>query len=166
MKKRNISKINPKAIRFLKEAGWYDGRKIDITQLVQSLEEKGIVVFEAARNFLEEFGGLDIKMADSYFGEHEFRNTIFLDETSIYRGSQELSPFNTKCICIGRVCDHEYHMWIDENGIFYHNRDLIADNIEALWNSLLTTENSSKAWKFLSDYKKLNFNNSKFIVRD
>ncbi len=42
--------------KLLKKAGWYEGRKIDITKQIEYLEKSGYKVFEAARNFMEEFG--------------------------------------------------------------------------------------------------------------
>ena len=44
----------------LVRAGWFENRKIDITDYVKILESAGYEVFDAARKFLEEFGELNI----------------------------------------------------------------------------------------------------------
>ena len=38
--------------------GWYEGRRVPIEEWVASLSNEGLVLFDAARMFLEEFGGL------------------------------------------------------------------------------------------------------------
>ena len=47
--------ISNKTIEVLKEAGWYEGRKIDISENVKFLEERGFEVFESAKRFMEQF---------------------------------------------------------------------------------------------------------------
>ncbi|MFW2503367.1 SUKH-3 domain-containing protein [Clostridium diolis] len=57
----------------LVRAGWFENRKIDITDYVKILESAGYEVFDAVRKFLEEFGELNIipKYIDS-FGEEDY----------------------------------------------------------------------------------------------
>lgn len=55
-------KISNKKIEELKKAGWYEGRKIDISENVKFLEERGFEVFESAKKFMEEFGELRINV--------------------------------------------------------------------------------------------------------
>ncbi|PEA81595.1 hypothetical protein COL60_24935, partial [Bacillus pseudomycoides] len=55
-------KISNKTIEELKKAGWYEGRKIDISENVKFLEERGFEVFESAKKFMEEFGELRINV--------------------------------------------------------------------------------------------------------
>ncbi|EJS11482.1 hypothetical protein IKS_05370 [Bacillus cereus VDM062] len=45
-------KISNKKIEELKKAGWYEGRKIDISENVKFLEERGFEVFESAKKFI------------------------------------------------------------------------------------------------------------------
>ena len=44
----------------LKKAGWYEGRKIDLTKYEEAYAKIGCELFPAARKFLEEFGDLAI----------------------------------------------------------------------------------------------------------
>lgn len=43
----------------LKKAGWYEGRKIDISELVKECEKAGVYLTEPQKRFIEEFGGLE-----------------------------------------------------------------------------------------------------------
>ncbi|WP_180230678.1 SUKH-3 domain-containing protein, partial [Bacillus pseudomycoides] len=54
--------ISNKTIEGLKKAGWYEGRKIDISENVKFLEERGFEVFESAKKIMEEFGELRINV--------------------------------------------------------------------------------------------------------
>ena len=68
--------LDNKAKKLLKKAGWYEGRKIDITNYVRSLEDSGYEVFDAAREFLEEYGELEFVL------NYEFEGEIRSDEHS------------------------------------------------------------------------------------
>lgn len=45
----------------LRKAGWYEGRKIDLTKYEKAYAEVGCKLFPAAKKFLEEYGDLDIQ---------------------------------------------------------------------------------------------------------
>lgn len=42
----------------LRKAGWYEGRKIDLTKYEEEYAKLGLEIFPAARKFLEEYGEL------------------------------------------------------------------------------------------------------------
>ena len=42
----------------LRKAGWYEGRKIDLTKYEEAYAKIGCEIFPAARKFLEEYGDL------------------------------------------------------------------------------------------------------------
>lgn len=42
----------------LRKAGWYEGRKIDLTKYEEGYAKLGLEIFPAARKFLEEYGEL------------------------------------------------------------------------------------------------------------
>lgn len=48
----------------LRKAGWYEGRKIDLTKFEEQYAKIGCELFPAARKFLEEFG--DLKICDKF----------------------------------------------------------------------------------------------------
>lgn len=74
--------------RRLKEAGWYEGRKIDISNLVRECEKDDVYLTESQKRFIEEFGGLE--------GSHENanRNWVYIgDSRKIQYHNTELSYF-------------------------------------------------------------------------
>lgn len=43
----------------LREAGWYEGRRVDISEIVKAAEEHNVVLTKEQKSFLEEFAGLE-----------------------------------------------------------------------------------------------------------
>lgn len=62
--------------KILVDAGWSASRHIDIQQYVEALNEDGYKISEKAKNFLVEFGGLEISH-QAYRFPHEIENTHF-----------------------------------------------------------------------------------------
>lgn len=56
-----------KTLYYLKKAGWYEGRKVDMTDFYEQLEAGGYVLFPAYKKFLDEFGRLEIKVNDTRY---------------------------------------------------------------------------------------------------
>ena len=56
----------------LRKAGWYPGRKVDISDQIEYWESLGYQTFDAAVKFMEEFGKLHI--IDKYISS--FDNTL------------------------------------------------------------------------------------------
>lgn len=52
----------------LRKAGWYEGRKVDLTEYEEGFSNQGCEFFSAAKKFLEEFGDLDIQ--DKYWSAY------------------------------------------------------------------------------------------------
>lgn len=50
--------IQPETLELLKKAGWYEGRKTDISPLIIRYRKEGIVLTEAQIEFMQEFGGI------------------------------------------------------------------------------------------------------------
>lgn len=46
----------------LRAAGWYPGRKVDVGSWAAEFAARGIVMHDAARRFLEGFGGLNVEI--------------------------------------------------------------------------------------------------------
>jgi hypothetical protein len=53
-------------IEVLRNAGWHEKRKINIESIVRLLESRGFEVYPAVRDFLEEFGMLEINLNRAY----------------------------------------------------------------------------------------------------
>lgn len=56
----------------LRKAGWYEGRKIDLSKYEEAYAKLGCELFPAARKFLEEYGDLDIQ--DKYISTATYEN--------------------------------------------------------------------------------------------
>ena len=50
-------------LNVLKNSGWSDGRKQDITQWIQILTEEGYIVNEYAKSILSELGDLQVRVS-------------------------------------------------------------------------------------------------------
>lgn len=64
-------KTDEKVVYLLKKSGWYEGRKTDISKLVEMLEEAGFEVFEKAREFMTEFDDLKMLQEAPYYDNDE-----------------------------------------------------------------------------------------------
>ncbi len=50
---------NERILQALKKAGWYDGRKTDISDVIEYYSKRNITLFPKAAAFFEEFRGID-----------------------------------------------------------------------------------------------------------
>ena len=144
----------------LRKAGWYEGRKIDLTKYEEGYAKLGCELFPAARKFLEEYG--DLKICDKI----EFP---YIKEGVSYNESSTQWP-----ICVGRrdlelekrvdelygqkilrVCALEYceiYIYISEDGRFFVNwyfDGLWAENSDQLWNEYYGEEYGRASWEDL-----------------
>lgn len=129
----------------LRKAGWYPGRKVDISDQIAFWENLGYPTFDAAIKFMEEFGKLHIvdrfifKFNNSIIELHQ---TTFV--TEILKHYHEYSDeekhefnlfgMNNKKILPIFSADGEYTVFISETGEFYIDAGLIAENTEQFWN--------------------------------
>lgn len=60
-----MSILSATALAVLKNAGWYEGRRVDAQKNLFLLDKAGYTVFDHVREFLTEFGDLDIKFKNS-----------------------------------------------------------------------------------------------------
>lgn len=105
----------------LKNSGWYDGRKIDITENMKFLEERGFEVFESAQKFMKEFGEMKINVAE-VDGEGSIdliKHTTCIKETvgvlnSLHFGLE--GYVNERVIPIASLYDFEINLYISESG--------------------------------------------------
>ncbi|MBA3531863.1 MAG: SUKH-3 domain-containing protein [Ardenticatenales bacterium] len=74
--------FSERTIETLRRAGWYPGRKIDISAYIDALEAEGYVVFPSVQAFLQEFSGLKL------IHENEF-NGIALSEATEFDAADE-----------------------------------------------------------------------------
>ncbi|KMQ16995.1 SUKH-3 domain-containing protein [Bacillus mycoides] len=142
--------ISNKTIEELKKAGWYEGRKIDISENVKFLEERGFEVFESAKKFMEEFGELRINVEKirSDGSKKISKHTTCIKEVI---GVLDSSCFglenfiDDKVIPIGSLYDFEINLYISESGRIFEATGWAGDTVlEALDNIIL--EKGTMIW--------------------
>ena len=127
--------------KLLKKAGWYEGRKIDITKQVEYLEKAGYEVFEAARNFMEEFGELTIRAKYIGFQEKESydEHSTKYDELSFYCEDCDNYDENAgvKTIPICELFKGEFVVCLSDSGNFFKDQGIRAEGSDNFWNGIL-----------------------------
>ncbi|MEN1939254.1 SUKH-3 domain-containing protein [Paenibacillus sp. 102] len=137
--------ISNKTIEELKKAGWYEGRKIDISENVKFLEERGFEVFESAKKFMEEFGELRINVEKIWpdglvISKHTtcIKEVIGVLDSSCF-GLENF--IDDKVIPIGSLYNFEIDLYISESGRIFKSIGWVGDNVlEALENVILEKE--------------------------
>ena len=148
----------------LRKAGWYEGRKIDLTKYEKAYAEVGCKLFPAARKFLEEYGDLDIQ--DKYISTATYENGdhfIVINRSLIdvayccYPRDLELEKmvdelFHQKILRVGAIDHGNIDIYISEDGRFFVNwyfDGLWAENSDQLWNEYYGEEYGRASWEDL-----------------
>lgn len=137
----------------LQKAGWYEGRKIDVSHYEKKFTELGYEFFPAAYNFFEEFGDLYIK--DKYWSI-SVKNTVTVNESTtelMYLDEYTFSDCDTFIENVGQkvvpaaIIDYmNIEIFISEDGKFYEHPncysdgELRAENSDQFWNEYYGTE--------------------------
>lgn len=133
--------LEGKVKKILIRSGWYEGRKIDITNQVKILEEAGYEVFDAARKFIEEFGELDIvpKYIDSFGDEdYEEHSTSYEELKNHYKYDKDYyEKVGEKVISVCKLYNGEFIVRISESGKFFVREGLWAKDTCNFLNGLL-----------------------------
>ncbi len=130
--------INERTYFLLKKAGWYQGRRIDIDNGLESLALQNIKLTEAQQDFLREFGGLSFKFNDSNYNiqiwsiEQIVKNDeiLFEDENVITVGIKMSDTFG-----------------LDQNGILFESGHLLGRTMLEGVNHLLNKVPLHYKWK-------------------
>ncbi|MGE7874913.1 SUKH-3 domain-containing protein [Bacillus paramycoides] len=135
--------ISNKTIEELKKAGWYEGRKIDISENVKFLEERGFEIFESAKKFMEEFGELRINVEKIWsdgskrISKHNtwIKEVIGVLDSSCF-GLEDY--IDEKVIPVGSLYDFGLNLYISESGRLFKSTGWVGDNaLEAFDNIIL-----------------------------
>ncbi|MCM1522987.1 MAG: SUKH-3 domain-containing protein [Ruminococcus sp.] len=139
--------LNNLAEMHLRRAGWYLGRKVDISDQIEFWESCGYQTFDAGIRFMEEFGKLHI--VDKYIfipmnSLHERHHTTFAAEIlAFYNEYSEYEKFEfnlfgqsrEKILPVIMFEDSDpVYIFISESGNFFCDSGLRADNVDVLWN--------------------------------
>lgn len=131
--------------KVLKQAGWYEGRKIDISKHIEFLEDKGYEVFDELKKFIEEFGDLKIILEDEYALDPE-ENTIEYSTCiidiirNLKKNINQDRKAGEKTIPVAELDNREILVYISESGKFYTFEGFWNSNTDKFWNCLFGGE--------------------------
>lgn len=142
--------ISSKTIEVMKKAGWYEGRKIDISENIRFLEERGFEVLESGKRFMEEFGELKIDVEKA---RRDGANAISRHNTCIKEVIGVLDSFNfgledyidEKCMPIGALYDFGVDLYISESGRIFDSMGWNGDTVWQAFNNIVL-EKGSLPW--------------------
>ena len=123
--------MNDKSKEILKEAGWYEGRKINIDYLISKCKKKNIGIFSSVENFLSEFGNIVIKSEDGY-PYHEFDEPIFYSEVLSKTVGEPVMR-------VGIIEGHMINLYISKSGKVYDDQGILGNDIYEAWDCILDT---------------------------
>jgi len=142
------------------KAGWYPGRKINISQYESVYEKYGYNFFPAARKFVEEFG--DLYIEDYFYFKYAKNNTACRQSSTeaiqfTYPMPEEVRELVGRDIVPVAVLNHmEIRIYISEDGKFYQNEregGLVAENSDQLWNETYGPVRGFATWEELREGK-------------
>ena len=123
--------MNEKSKEILKEAGWYEGRAINIDYLISECKEENIQIFTSVEKFLKEFGNIVIKNKEGY-PYHEFDEPIFYSEVLSKTVGEPV-------MYVGITQGHMLDLYISKSGKVYDDQGLLGNNIYEAWDYILRT---------------------------
>lgn len=132
--------LEEKAIKLLKKAGWYENRKIDITEQVKYLKNNGYEIFDAAYAFLEAYGDLKLTLQYESRGriKENIHSTCYEDMMYYYeRDANYNEKVGERTIPICELYSGEYIVCISESGRFFISEGMDAENSDDFWNGTL-----------------------------
>ncbi|WP_066875012.1 SUKH-3 domain-containing protein [Clostridium mediterraneense] len=170
--------MNKRTETLLKKAGWYEGKKIDISNIVKIYEESGKEVFPKAKQYLEEFGNIIIytksivdrkKMIPFHILDVEY-----LFERGYYEGlARQLElTLGEKVLKIGATSGYENHLYISESGNFYDSFGFVGNDIYECLDIILETVSleerysRTKSWDEMGIEQKLDEAEQKLFAED
>jgi hypothetical protein len=114
--------MNAKIEKYLIQSGWYKGRKVDISNCIQSFKEDNIPLTKSAISFMEEYYQLKIKIIAEF--EPLDGETITIDVNScLYIQPEALEVYNQHynrtLITVALCADYAMVLLIDEYGKYY-----------------------------------------------
>ncbi|KHD37942.1 hypothetical protein NL50_00050 [Clostridium acetobutylicum] len=134
--------ISNKTIEVLKKSGWYEGRKIDISENVKFLEERGFEVLESAKRFMEEFGELKINVEKN---RKDGTTKISKHNTCIKETVGVLNSLNfgleeyvdEKVMLIGSLYNFEIDLYISESGRIFDSIGWVGDSVWEAFDNMI-----------------------------
>ncbi|MDE6591897.1 MAG: SUKH-3 domain-containing protein [Oscillospiraceae bacterium] len=144
----------------LRKAGWYEGRKIDVSHYEKMFTELGYEFFPAARRFLEEFG--DLYINDREQCDYIEPGWICVDESSTeleqlsYWAAKDCTEMfkkvGQKVVLVALVKYLSIEIYISEDGRFFASDGVCpggywAENTDQFWNEYYGDESGRATWE-------------------
>ena len=136
--------IRENTLKYLREAGWYEGRKIDITEIVKYLEGYGYEVFEPVKRFLEEFGMLTIRIPDDCefsnykYNEHHTNVMEAIDwpySDGVFEDVEKYA--GERLVPVGMIHNENLWLFVSESGKLCSDMKLLGDTFMEGWDCLI-----------------------------
>jgi hypothetical protein len=122
--------MDAKVEKYLIQSGWYTGRKVDISNCIQSFKEDNILLTKSAVSFIEEYYKLNIQIIAEFEKlkghvlEIDMNSHSYIDPEFLEKFNQH---YNKNLITVGLCPNYALILLIDEYGKFYGANDqLIA----------------------------------------
>lgn len=140
--------MNEKSKEILKKEGWYEGRKIDISEILKYYDNENLAeeyrkhftldVFPKAKEFFEAFG--DIVIKKNGYPYHIFDlGKIYNSEYTPYSTEQLSILLNQKVLVIGDCSGGMNIIYITESGEIYDSYGYVSKDMYGMWDSILGT---------------------------
>lgn len=134
-------KISEKFFEEMKNAGWYPGRKVDISHFINTLKENNYIISDSVIKFYSEYYNLQEKDGEwkilnendilEFYGNYE----SYLDELSYTPYIQKISAFP---ICMVELIDDRFEYYITEDEkVVCEDGTLVGNNFLEGMNSIL-----------------------------
>ena len=146
-----------KSFKKLEELGWCKERKINIKVHVEILENCGFEVFDVAKQFIEEFGDLDIKVKGKVSSTSVLILSTYVkrilevfnecnDKDIIRKKYFDLSKYtDEKVIPVGTLSNGEMIIFITESGRLVTETVIKGENVVEGLNAIISRK-AGKAW--------------------
>ncbi|HWT73915.1 MAG TPA: SUKH-3 domain-containing protein [Mobilitalea sp.] len=139
---------NLKVYEILKEAGWYEGRRIDTSFIEKHYNKYGFELFPAVLHFLEEFGMLNITI-DKHSENEERHHTNPLEVVGSYfrygKFKVEEGYAGERLVPVGKCCNEYSLLFVSESGKIYYHTGKIGDSPWEAWETLIN-KTGFKTW--------------------
>lgn len=141
------------------EAGWYEGRRVDISQIIKATQEHNVILTQEQRRFLEEFAGLKSPDPDSKHGFYvldKYNKKIHVYENprddeyfgDLDRNSDEYKRVTVR---IGSCCRTMMYLELSPDGLLLCDGSAVGRTVMEGWQILLVGRKRQQN-NFIVDY--------------
>jgi len=136
--------LSNETVKILRDAGWYEGRKIDIKEIEENLKKLGYTIFPEVKSFLREFGNLVIEDTIN----DETHNTSMRFTNNVNNGSFKLEEnyAGEKLVPVGMIDSDNLMLFVSESGRVYISVGKLGENGKEAWENLINKGEVTRWW--------------------